>query len=132
MYCRHFEFGNVTWSRVDQSDNFRRWNNNSNARKTHDKFREAYKEHEWTKSREITCTRIAFVWRTVSSVFTQVFLIYCVWRRNFNARRSSIFFECLLICQWKAFVSPNSNLKFLFNENTLKIQWSNHLNLEVK
>ena len=25
MDCRHFEFGNVTWSRVDQSDNFRRW-----------------------------------------------------------------------------------------------------------
>ena len=25
MYCRHFEFGNITWSRVDQSDNFRRW-----------------------------------------------------------------------------------------------------------
>ena len=24
-YCRHFEFGNVTWSRVDQSDIFRRW-----------------------------------------------------------------------------------------------------------
>ena len=24
-YCRHFEFGNVTWSRVDQSDVFRRW-----------------------------------------------------------------------------------------------------------
>ena len=25
-YCRHFEFGNVTWSRDDQSDIFRRWN----------------------------------------------------------------------------------------------------------
>ena len=23
--CRHFEFGNVTWSRDDQSDIFRRW-----------------------------------------------------------------------------------------------------------
>ena len=25
MDCRHFESGNVTWSSVDQSDNFRRW-----------------------------------------------------------------------------------------------------------
>ena len=47
------------WERENNHDN-------SNVRKTHHKFRETYKQREWTKSREITSKRIAFVWRTVS------------------------------------------------------------------
>ena len=74
-YCRHFEFGNVTWSRVDQSDVFRRWNSISmglcraGARAIRDKCEQSLNNHgnDCKDAPSRTCT-LSRQWRNLSNL----------------------------------------------------------------